>query len=220
MKKIAIGVGSFIVGVVMTAGVTMAATTTVKAIQGTDKVQYNGQTVSNRTDLKSGSTTYLSLSSIESVLKKAGLGYKWSGSTLNVTSSSSVQSTGAIKTSSLPYTFKASDGMQITVNNIDATSSSTVFDVTFSNNGPTEDGDVYFNMFSSSLSDGGATVKLEQDSDADLESPYNPTYNDLHPGQTVQDTLTYDPLKAGATQFTWYFQDFSGNTHQLTFSLS
>ncbi|WP_436664198.1 FxLYD domain-containing protein [Alicyclobacillus acidoterrestris] len=86
MKKIAIGLGGFIAGVVMTAGVTMAATTTVKAIEGTDKIQYNSQTVSSSTDLKSGSTTYLSLPSVESVLKKAGLNYKWSGSTLNVTS--------------------------------------------------------------------------------------------------------------------------------------
>ncbi|MFB5192028.1 FxLYD domain-containing protein [Alicyclobacillus fastidiosus] len=120
MKKIAIGIGGFVAGIVMTAGVTMAATTVVKATKGTATLQLNGSKVSSGTDLSYGGTTYLSLGSVESVLKRAGLGYKWSGNTLNVTTP---------KSQSSPITFSniivKSDGFGDTIVDGEATNHDT-----------------------------------------------------------------------------------------------
>lgn len=230
MKKIGLILAGAIAGSIMTGGVVMAAND--KAILGTSVFELNGQVVGSAPKIAFGGTTYVQLNEIIKALAAAGIKSKWNGSTnpgtfsmtestaSTTTASSAPPSNGVKVSTQLPYTFKANDGLEVVVNSVSSNASGVTLGVTFANEGQTAGQDVYAAMMQTSLSDGGPAVNLVSDADIDTSSPNFTVYNSLNTGQSVQDTLTFGPLMSGATQFTWYFQDFDGNTQKITFNLN
>ncbi len=218
MKKIMGYALAFAAGTLLSGGVAMAATNMVQAQLGNSVYELNGQTVEKAPKLVYGGTTYVQLYSIQQLLNKAGIKNSWNGSTnpgvFNMTASTPSTNGTVVDVSKLPYTFTAPDGMKITFNSVSATSQSTVINVTIANDGSETNADGGI-MASSSISDGGPAVNFVNQDD----SLSNATLS-LQPGQSVTGNVIYDPLKAGATEFTLYFPDFDYNTHDITFDLS
>lgn len=224
------------VGTMISAGTALAATNYIKAIQGSAQIQINGKSIATASKLVASGNTYIKVQSIQQVMNAAGFTTTWKGNALNVVlprpvppksgggsgtgGTTSTPGPNVVGISQLPYTAKFGDGMTVKINSINATSDSTVFNVTVSNNGSEKGADVYLGMLQSSLSDGGSAKKLETDADSDFSSPNNAAYNSLQPGQSVDDVLTYDALSSGTAQFTWYFNDFGLSTQSITFDLN
>ena len=226
MKRILSYALTFMAGSLLSGTVAMAATTMVQAQKGTSNMILNGKTVEQPPKLVYGGTTYVQLYSIEQALKQAGFSVGWDGTNFTMRSPAAYPigpvgtSSQIIGMSQLPYTFNAQDGMVVTVKSIVATAQQTVISFTVGNNGKNSSADAAMSFFGSSLSDGGTAVPLISDADYNDQGALGLEYSDLHPGQEIDNTITYGPLKTGVTQFTWYFQDFSGNTQSVSFDLS
>lgn len=212
MKKVLGYTVAFLAGTLFSGGVALAATNYVQAIKGTSVIELNGSAISSPPKLVYGGTTYVQLYSIQQGLKQVfGTQPTWNGNTFNIITAQKAAT--VVGVSQLPYTFTSPDGYKVTFNSVSVTAQATVLNVTVSNAGTKQDASqTLFDV--SSISDGGAQVAYQSQDDAFYQSP------NLQPGQSVTGNVTYDPLTAGASEFTLYFEDFDFNTHSITFDLS
>ncbi|SIS88290.1 hypothetical protein [Alicyclobacillus vulcanalis] len=227
MKRIAGYVAAFAAGTMFSGAVAYAGTTVVKAVIGAPAaISVNGNKVATSPTLTYGKTTYVALNSVEQALQSAGMSPSWSHNTLSLSSPQYLLSTASgatqkVSVSQLPFTFQASDGTVITLQSVDATSSGTVLNVTVANDGSKlgQDGLSVFQF--SSLAAGGQGIKLVDDADYDgnTDPSTSALYGNINPGESVQDTLTYQALPSGVSGFTWYFSDFDGNNYGVYISL-
>lgn len=122
-----------------------------------------------------------------------------------------VQAPPAVSTTSLPYSVTYSDGLKITVNSVQNSSSGVTLNVTATDVGTETNAMVDFSSGTTSISDNGPSVAYVTN-DSQLDNP-------IQPGESVTGNVQYGPLQNGVSTFTWYFWDFDSNTHSITFSL-
>ncbi|WP_304459455.1 hypothetical protein [Alicyclobacillus sendaiensis] len=223
MKRLAGYAAAFAAGTVFSGAVAYAGTTVVKALLGAPaSITVNGNKATTVPTLSYGGTTYVSVPGLEQALQTAGMSPSWSHNTLSLSSpqyllSNASGATEKISVSQLPFTFQATDGTVITVQSVNATSNGTVIQITLANNGKGQGESGLACFQDSSLAAGGQGLKLIDDADNDDNADISTInlYSNLNPGESIQDTLTYEPLPAGATGFTWYFQDFDFGHHAI-----